>query len=235
MNNIEPINEASLKDFIGQPKNTQALNHPPRVLILYGSIRNGSITKMLALEVMTLLQSIGAEVRMFNPEQLPIFDSANTNNPHVIKLRELAIWSEAMVWCSPEVHGNFTGVFKNQIDWLPLSTGSIRPTQGKTLALMQISGGSQSFNVVNNMRILGRWMRMFTIANQSSIPKAHQEFDDAGKMKPSAFRDRVIDVLQELIKMTLLLRQHSDWLTHRYSENKSSMPLPHSVGSCNNE
>ncbi|MEZ9822265.1 arsenical resistance protein ArsH [Shewanella sp. 10N.286.45.A1] len=234
MNNIAPISGASLKDFIGQPKSTETLNHSPRVLILYGSIRNGSISKMLAVEAMTLLQSIGAEVRIFNPEQLPVFDSASTNNSRVIKLRELAIWSEAMVWCSPEVHGNFTGVFKNQIDWLPLSTGSIRPTQGKTLALMQISGGSQSFNVVNNMRILGRWMRMFTIPNQSSIPKAHQEFDDAGKMKPSAFRDRVIDVLQELVKMTLLLRQHSDWLTHRYSENKLSI-APLSVLCCSNE
>lgn len=226
MNNSKSIAKSSLKGNIEQLRSTTPLSHAPRVLILYGSIRNGSISKMLAIEAMNLLQSFGAEVKMFNPEHLPMFDSANVNNPYVLKLRELAVWSEAMVWCSPEVHGNFTGVFKNQIDWLPLSTGSIRPTQGKTLALMQISGGSQSFNVVNNMRILGRWMRMFTIPNQSSIPKAHQEFDDTGKMKPSAFKDRVMDVLQELFKMTLMLREQSQWLTHRYSENKLALAPP---------
>jgi arsenical resistance protein ArsH len=66
----------------------------------------------------------------------------------------------------------------------------VRPTQGKTLAVMQVCGGSQSYNAVNQMRILGRWMRMLTIPNQSSVAKAFQEFDEAGRMKPSPLAER---------------------------------------------
>ena len=221
MKHHQIVPQYSIKESIEKMKASAGLTHAPKVLILYGSLREGSFSKMLAIEAMNILQSFGAEVKIFNPEELPIFDSISSDNLKVIELRELAMWSEAMVWCSPELHGNFTSVFKNQIDWIPLSDGSIRPTQGKTLALMQVSGGSQSFNVVNNMRILGRWMRMFTIPNQSSVPKAFQEFDDAGLMKPSPLRDRVVDVMEELLKMTLVLREKTDWLTHRFSENKS--------------
>ncbi len=131
-------------------------------------------------------------------------------------------WSEGQVWVSPERHGTVTGVFKNQIDWLPLEDGSVRPTQGKTLAVMQVSGGSQSFNVVNTLRVLGRWMRMVTIPNQSSVAKAWQEFDDNGRMKPSAYYDRVVDVMEELMKFTLLVRGRSDYLVDRYSERKGA-------------
>ncbi|MFT5521678.1 MAG: arsenic resistance protein ArsH [Enterobacterales bacterium] len=212
----------SIKESIEKIKTTSTLTHAPKVLILYGSLRKGSFSKMLAIEAMRILKSFGAEVKIFNPKELPIFDSISSDNLKVKELRKLAAWSEAMVWCSPELHGNFTSVFKNQIDWIPLSEGSIRPTQGKTLGLMQVNGGSQSFNVVNNMRILGRWMRMFTIPNQSSVPKAYQEFDDAGLMKPSPLRDRVVDVMEELFKMTLVLREQGDWLAERFSENKSS-------------
>jgi len=225
MKHYEEIPHYSIESSIEKMNNSPAVAHDPKVLILYGSLRSGSYSKMLAIEAMKIMQSFGAEVKIFNPETLPVFDSVSSDNPKVLELRELAKWAEAMVWCSPEVHGNFTSVFKNQIDWIPLEDGSVRPTQGKVLALMQVSGGSQSFNVVNNMRILGRWMRMFTIPNQSSVPKAYQEFDQDGLMKPSALRDRVVDVLEELLKMTLILREKSDWLTHRFSENKSSYSL----------
>ncbi|MEW6997227.1 arsenical resistance protein ArsH [Colwelliaceae bacterium BS250] len=222
MKHHQIIPHYSIKESVKNFKAISGFTHAPKVLILYGSLREGSFSKMLAIEAMKILQKFGAEVKIFNPEELPIFDSVSSSNHKVIELRELAIWSEAMVWCSPELHGNFTSVFKNQIDWIPLSDGSIRPTQGKTLALMQVNGGSQSFNVVNNLRILGRWMRMFTIPNQSSVPKAFQEFDDAGLMKSSPLRDRVVDVMEELVKMTLVLREQSDWLTQRFSENKSA-------------
>ncbi len=159
-------------------------------------------------------------MKVFNPNGLPVYNLSLVDSPKVQEFRYLALWSEGMLWCSPELHGNMSGVFKNQIDWIPLSVGSLRPTQGRTLALMQVNGGSQSFNVVNNMRILGRWMRMFTIPNQSSIPKASEQFDQRGLLIESAYKDRVIDVLEELFKLTLLLRDQSDWLTQRYSENK---------------
>ena len=221
MKHYKVLPHYSIKESIEKMKATSKLTHAPKVLILYGSLREGSFSKMLAIEAMNILKSFGAEVKMFNPEKLPVFDSISSDNPKVIELRELTIWSEAMVWCSPELHGNFTSVFKNQIDWIPLSEGSIRPTQGKVLALMQVSGGSQSFNVVNNMRILGRWMRMFTIPNQSSVPKAFQEFEHTGLMKASPLRDRVVDVMEELFKMTLVLREQTDWLAERFSENKA--------------
>lgn len=198
----------------------QAPTHPPRVLILYGSLRETSFSRKLALEVERVLTAFGAEVRVFVPNGLPVFDRASNDHPDVVRLREWSLWSEAHVWISPEQHGAMTAAFKNQIDWLPLSEGAIRPTQGRTLAVMEVSGGSQSFNAVNQMRILGRWMRMFTIPNQSSVAQAWQEFDDAGRMKPSSYRDRVVDVCEELFRFTLLLRGHVDTLSTRYSEQK---------------
>ena len=201
--------------------------HPPRILIQYGSLRENSYTRYLAEEAERILQSFGAETKVFNPRRLPLFDAdvdLESDDPQIKKvreLRELVAWSEGSVWCSPEVHGNMTGVFKNQIDWIPLKTGSVRPTQGKTLALCQITGGSQSFNAVNNMRVLGRWMRMFTIPNQSSIAKAYQEFDENGRLRDSPFRVRVIDVMEELFKFTLLLRGNKNYLVQRYSEGYS--------------
>ena len=196
------------------------LTHPPRILVLYGSLREKSFSRYLAEECVRVLTRFGAEVRIFDPRGLPVFDRSSFDLPQVRELRELSIWSEAHVWVTPEQHGAMTAAFKNQIDWLPLSDGAVRPTQGRTLALLQVSGGSQSFNAVNQLRLLGRWMRMFTIPNQSSVPKAFQEFDAEGRMKPSAYRDRVVDVLDELCRMTLLMRTHTDVLTTRYSEEK---------------
>jgi len=195
--------------------------HPPRILLLYGSLRERSYSRFLTLEAQRLLQEFGAETRVYDPSGLPLPDDADVSHPKVQELRELCAWSEGQVWCSPERHGAMTGILKSQIDWIPLSVGAIRPTQGKTLALMQVSGGSQSFNAVNQMRILGRWMRMVTIPNQSSVPKAYQEFDDDGRMKPSALYDRVVDVIEELMKFTLLVRGRSDYLVDRYSERKA--------------
>ena len=191
--------------------------HKPRILLLYGSNRARSYSRLLSEEAARLLEQFGAETRIFNPSGLPLPDDAPEDHPKVQELRDLVLWSEGMVWCSPERHGAMTGVFKSQIDWIPLSMGAVRPTQGKTLALMQVSGGSQSFNALNQMRVLGRWMRMFTIPNQSSVAKAFLEFDDAGRMKPSAYYDRVVDVMEELIKFTLLLRGQTDYLVDRYS------------------
>ena len=199
-----------------------ALAHKPRILLLYGSNRERSFSRLLTFEAARLLEALGAETRIFNPGGLPQPDDAADSHPKVQELRELVLWSEGQVWCSPERHGAMTGVFKAQIDWIPLSLGAVRPTQGKTLALMQVSGGSQSFNALNQMRVLGRWMRMFTIPNQSSVAKAFLEFDDAGRMTPSAYYDRVVDVMEELVKFTLLLRGQADYLVDRYSERKES-------------
>ena len=196
------------------------LDSAPKILFLYGSLRKRSYSRLLAEEAAEIIAGFGAEVRFFDPRELPIRDSVPDTHPKVQELRELSQWSEGQVWSSPEMHGNITGILKNQIDWIPLSIGSIRPTQGKTLAVMQVSGGSQSFNAVNTLRILGRWMRMFTIPNQSSVPKAYQEFNEDGTMKDSPYRDRVIDVMEELYKFTLLLRDQTDYLTDRYSERK---------------
>jgi arsenic resistance protein ArsH len=194
--------------------------HKPRILILYGSLRAISYSRFLAHEAGRLLEHFGCEVRIFNPEGLPLPDGVPVSHPKVQELRELSAWSEGQVWVSPERHGAMTGIMKAQIDWIPLSVGSVRPTQGKTLAVMQVSGGSQSFNAVNQLRILGRWMRMITIPNQSSVAKAFQEFDADGRMKPSSFYDRVVDVCEELVKFTWLTRDASDYLTDRYSERK---------------
>ena len=194
--------------------------HKPRILLLYGSLRARSYSRFLAQEAARLLEQFGAETRIFDPTDLPLPDGAPIDHPKVKELRELSLWSEGQVWCSPERHGAMSGVMKSQIDWIPLAVGSIRPTQGRTLAVMQVSGGSQSFNAVNQMRILGRWMRMITIPNQSSVAKAYQEFDEGGRMKPSSYYDRVVDVMEELIKFTLLTRDVSGYLTERYSERK---------------
>ncbi|VWC94281.1 arsenical resistance protein ArsH [Burkholderia aenigmatica] len=200
----------------------QPSTHRPRVLLLYGSLRTRSFSRLLVEEAARLLTAMGAEARIFNPAGLPLPDDAPEHHPKVAELRELVQWSEGMVWCSPERHGAMTGVMKSQIDWIPLSVGAIRPTQGKTLAVMQVSGGSQSFNAVNQMRVLGRWMRMLTIPNQSSVAKAFMEFGDDDRMKPSAYFDRVVDVMEELVKFTLLTRDVGVYLTDRYSERKES-------------
>ncbi|WP_425478311.1 arsenical resistance protein ArsH [Stenotrophomonas pictorum] len=197
--------------------------HRPRILILYGSLRPQSFSRKLALEAQRLLEQLGAETRLFDPHELPMLDSVPATHPKVQELRQASLWSEGHVWVSPERHGTLTAVFKNQIDWLPLEEGSVRPTQGRTLAVMQVCGGSQSFNVVNTLRVLGRWMRMVTIPNQSSVAKAWQEFDDDGRMKPSAYYDRVVDVMEELVKFTLLVRGRSDYLVDRYSERKGAV------------
>ena len=197
--------------------------HQPRILFLYGSLRERSYSRLLAEEAARIMQGFGAETRFFHPHDLPLHGSVPDSHAKVQELRDLVIWSEGQVWSSPELHGNVSGLMKHQIDWIPLSLGAIRPTQGKTLAVMQVSGGSQSFNAVNTLRILGRWMRMFTIPNQSSVPKAYQEFNDDGTMKDSPYRDRVIDVMEELYKFTLLLREQVDYLTDRHSEREAEI------------
>ena len=212
---FEPVDAGRLQG----PKTS----HPPRILLLYGSLRTRSFSRFLSMEAARLLEAFGAEVRVFNPSGLPLPDDAPEQHPKVQELRELSFWSEGQVWCSPERHGAMTGIMKAQIDWIPLALGAMRPTQGKTLAVMQVSGGSQSFNAVNQMRVLGRWMRMITIPNQSSVPKAYEQFDDAGRMKPSAYYDRVVDVTEELMKFTLLTRDVSAYLTNRYSERKEEL------------
>ncbi|MBM06843.1 MAG: arsenical resistance protein ArsH [Oceanibulbus sp.] len=196
--------------------------HGPRILLLYGSLRPRSFSRLMTEEAARILTRLGAETRTFNPTGLPLPDDAAPEHPKVQELRDLVQWSEGMVWCSPERHGAMTGVMKTQIDWIPLSLGGVRPTQGKTLAVMQVSGGSQSFNAVNQLRILGRWMRLLTIPNQSSTPKAFLEFDEDDRMKPSPFYDRVVDVMEELVKFTLLTRDNKDYLLDRYSERKES-------------
>jgi arsenic resistance protein ArsH len=196
------------------------IEHPPRILFLYGSLRERSYSRLLAEEAARIITNLGAEVKFFHPHELPIYGGVPDTHPKVQELRELSLWSEGQVWSSPELHGQISGIMKNQIDWIPLNIGAVRPTQGRTLAVMQVSGGSQSFNAVNTLRLLGRWMRMFTIPNQSSVAKAYQEFHEDGTMKDSAYRDRVVDVMEELYKFTLLLRDQVDYLTDRYSERK---------------
>lgn len=200
----------------------QRATHPPRILLLYGSARERSYSRLLTEEAARLLRTMGAEPRIFDPRGLPLPDDAPEHHPKVQELHELAQWAEGMVWTSPERHGAMTGILKSQIDWIPLSVGAVRPTQGKTLAVMQVSGGSQSFNAVNQMRVLGRWMRMLTIPNQSSVAKAFAEFDEAGRMKPSSYYERVVDVMEELVKFTILTRDCADYLVDRYSERRES-------------
>ncbi len=201
---------------------TRGADHPPRILLLYGSLRQRSFSRLLAEEAARLLRRLGAETRFFNPSGLPLPDDAPDHHPKVAELRELCQWAEGMVWSSPERHGAMTGIMKAQIDWIPLAMGAIRPTQGKTLAVMQVCGGSQSFNAVNQMRVLGRWMRMLTIPNQSSVAKAYEEFDAEGRMKPSPYYDRMVDVMEELVKFTLLTRDIAPYLVDRYSERKEA-------------
>src|SRR5690554_4643982 len=207
-----------------QPIDVEALagpdapRHPPRILVLYGSLRERSFSRLASEEAGRLLRWYGCEVRTFNPSGLPLPDDVDAAHPKAQELRELAEWSDGMLWVSPERHGAMTGIMKTQIDWIPLALGGVRPTQGKTLAVMQVSGGSQSFNAVNQLRILGRWMRMLTIPNQSSVPKAFTEFDDNGRMLPSPLYNRIVDVVEELVKFTLLTRDHYDVLLDRYSE-----------------
>jgi len=192
--------------------------HKPRILLLYGSLRERSFSRLVIEESARLLDHMGADTRIFDPTGLPLPDAEPDSHPKVQELRELMLWSEGQVWCSPERHGAMTGIFKSQIDWVPLSLGAVRPTQGKTLAVMQVCGGSQSFNVVNQLRVLGRWMRMLTIPNQSSVAKAFMEFDESGRMKPSSYYNRIVDVMEELVKFTLLTRDSADFLVDRYSE-----------------
>ncbi|ASG78141.1 arsenical resistance protein ArsH [Salmonella enterica] len=220
LNNIVPdLFDAVITE---QKMGIPTISHPPRILMLYGSVRERSYSRLATEEAGRLLTAMGAEVRIFNPSGLPLPDDAPESHPKVMELRELVRWSEGMVWCSPERHGAMTGIMKAQIDWIPLSEGAVRPSQGKTLAVMQVCGGSQSFNTVNQMRVLGRWMRMITIPNQSSVAKAWQEFDDDGRMKPSPYYDRIVDVMEELMKFTLLTRANSAYLVDRYSERKES-------------
>lgn len=218
--NIDP---ESLKPIdLEQLLRVEPSSHKPRILLLYGSLRKRSFSRLATEEAVRLLEYFGAETRTFNPSGLPLPDDTDDQHPKVQELRTLAQWSEGMVWCSPERHGAMTGVMKAQIDWIPLALQGIRPTQGKTLAVMQVCGGSQSFNAVNQMRILGRWMRMVTIPNQSSVAKAWLEFHDNDRMKPSSYYDRIVDVMEELVKFTLLVRDRSDYLVDRYSERKET-------------
>ncbi len=227
LNNLPNIKPAQL-DVPTMEKLVQVgeLDHPPRILMLYGSLRERSFSRFLTEEAARILEHFGADVKIFDPTDLPMAGSVPETHPKVVELRDLCLWSEGQVWCSPERHGAVTAVMKNQIDWIPLEQGAVRPSQGRTLAVMQVCGGSQSFNVVNTLRLLGRWMRMVTIPNQSSVPKAYMEFDEAGRMKPSGYYDRVVDVMEELFKFTLLLRGRTDYLTDRYSErNERQMKL----------
>ena len=218
--NVDPALFAvpNIDQLLSGPPST----HAPRFLLLYGSLRERSYSRLLTEEAARLLQAMGGETRLFDPTGLPLPDGAPESHPKVVELRELANWCEGMVWCSPERHGAMSGILKAQIDWIPLAIGAVRPTQGKTLAVMQVSGGSQSFNAVNQLRVLGRWMRMLTIPNQSSVAKAFLEFDEAGRMKASAYYDRVVDVMEELMKFTLLTRGSVAYLVDRYSERKES-------------
>lgn len=223
-----PNVQAKLLDMPDMAKLAQQgeLSHPPRILLLYGSLRERSFSRFLTYEAARILEHFGADVKVFDPMELPMAGSVPEDHPKVVELRALSLWSEGQVWCSPERHGAITAVMKNQIDWIPLEQGALRPSQGRTLAVMQVCGGSQSFNVVNTLRLLGRWMRMFTIPNQSSVPMAYKEFDDAGRMRPSGYYDRVVDVMEELFKMTLLLPGRTDYLTDRYSErNERQMKM----------
>ena len=219
MTDIPQINQNAFESpdreqiFVSSPS-----SHKPKILLLYGSLRERSYSRLMTEEAAHVLTALGAECRSYSPSGLPLPDDSDAEHPKVAELRDLVSWCEGMVWCSPERHGAMTGIMKTQIDWIPLSLGAVRPTQGKTLAVMQVSGGSQSFNAVNQMRILGRWMRCLTIPNQSSVPKAFQQFDEQGRMLPSPFYSRMVDVMEELVKFTMLTRDNKSYFTNRYSE-----------------
>lgn len=220
---LPALDEDSYQEIDSNALLSPALStHKPRIVLLHGSLRERSYSRLASEEAARILEKFGCETRHFNPSGLPLPDGAEDSHPKVQELRDLVIWSEGMVWCSPERHGAMTGVMKAQIDWIPLSLGGVRPTQGKTLAVMQVCGGSQSFNAVNQLRILGRWMRLITIPNQSSVAKAFLEFDEDGRMKPSPYYDRIVDVMEELTKFTLLTRDRAAYLVDRYSERKES-------------
>jgi arsenic resistance protein ArsH len=208
--------------------------HPPRILFLYGSLRERSFSRLAAEEAARIMEGLGAEVRWFHSHDLPLRDPAKEGHPKVQELRALCEWSEGQVWSCPELHGSVTGVFKNQIDWIPLPAGAVRPTQGRTLAVMQVCGGSQSFNVVNSLRLLGRWMRMITIPNQSSVAKAYEEFHEDGTMRDSSYRDRIVDVMEELYKFTLLTRDVREYLVDRYSERREAEAKARALIEANN-
>ena len=219
MSDTYQIDENSFQPIDGERlRKSEQVSHKPKVLLLYGSLRARSFSRLMTEEATLVLSKLGAETKTFNPTGLPLPDDAEPTHRKVTELRDLVSWCEAMVWCSPERHGAMTGIMKAQIDWIPLSLGAVRPTQGKVLAVMQVNGGSQSFNAVNQMRILGRWMRCITIPNQSSVPKAFQQFDESDRMKPSPFYNRMVDVMEELMKFTILTRSCSSYLTDRYSE-----------------
>ena len=202
-------------DLLAHPDDPR---HAPRILLLYGSLRPQSYSKAAAEEGARVLRHLGCETKFFDPSGLPLPDDENADHPKVQELRDLVLWSEGMVWSSPERHGAMTGIMKTQIDWIPLAPiGGIRPTQGKTLAVMQVCGGSQSFNTVNQLRTLGRWMRLITIPNQSSIPAAWNRFKD-GRMEAGSNYDRIVDVMQELARFTIMTRHRAAHLTDRYSE-----------------
>lgn len=223
MHDLPNLDEMSVNiPSIEELDSVEASSHKPRILLLYGSLRERSFSRLVVEESARLLQRMGAETKIFDPSGLPLPDDEDDSHPKVQELRQLMLWSEGQVWCSPERHGSMTAIMKAQIDWVPLTMGAIRPTQGKTLAVMQVEGGSQSFNVVNQLRVLGRWMRMVTIPNQSSVAKAWMEFDQEGRMNSSSFYDRIVDVMEELLKFTLLTRDRSDYLVDRYSERKES-------------
>lgn len=217
------LDEGSFRNIDHEALSRAALSsHRPRILLLHGSLRARSYSRLLNEEAARILRRFGCETRIFDPAGLPLAEGAPDDHPKVAELREAVIWSEGMVWCSPERHGAMSGVMKTQIDWIPLALGGVRPTQGKTLAVMQVCGGSQSFNAVNQLRILGRWMRLITIPNQSSVAKAFLEFGEDGRMKPSPYYDRVVDVMEELVKFTLLTRDRAAYLVDRYSERRES-------------
>ena len=223
MTDIPNIDDTHFREIDADRLETgRHLDHAPRILLLYGSLRDRSFSRLMTQEAARVLNRFGAETKTYNPSGLPLPDDTDADHPKVQELRDLVAWSEGMVWCSPERHGAVTGIMKSQIDWIPLSLGAVRPTQGKTLAVMQVNGGSQSFNTVNQLRTLGRWMRLLTIPNQSSTPKAFLEFDDNDRMKPSPNYDRMVDVMEELVKFTLLTRGRSDYLVERYSERKET-------------
>eukprot|EP00243_Klebsormidium_subtile_P001891 TRINITY_DN13577_c1_g3_i5.p1 TRINITY_DN13577_c1_g3~~TRINITY_DN13577_c1_g3_i5.p1 ORF type:complete len:371 (+),score=41.00 TRINITY_DN13577_c1_g3_i5:57-1115(+) len=217
---LDWVKDLELESAKGFQQPGQLIKTPPKILVLYGSLRERSYSRLLAYEFARILELLGCDVRVFDPRGLPMKDETSDAHPKVQEIRDLSVWSEGHVWVSPEQHGTITAVFKNQIDWIPLNLGSVRPTQGRTVCIAQVNGGSQSFNVVNILRVLGRWMRMIVVPNQSSVPKAWTEFDERGRMKASGLRDRVVDVAEEFYKFTLLTREHAQFLVDRYSERK---------------